>query len=65
MLYDLTQVFADLQKEISIPNIVIGLQQNHTLDFQEQVRKAVVAERYSGKAEDYKFHLMTLNSYHQ
>ena len=32
----------------------VCLQQNHTLDFQEQVRKAVVAAEDSGKAEDYK-----------
>ena len=34
--------------------LLAGLQQNHTLDFQEQVRKAVVAAEDSGKAEDYK-----------
>ena len=31
-----------------------GLEQNHTLDFQEQVRKAVVAATDSPNSEDYK-----------
>jgi hypothetical protein len=30
------------------------LQQNQVVDFQEQVRKAVVAAEDSGKGEDYK-----------
>lgn len=54
-VWDLTQVFADFAEGDFHPKILLaGLQQNHTLDFQEQVRKAVVAAEDSGKAEDYK-----------
>ncbi|HDF6748589.1 TPA: fumarylacetoacetate hydrolase family protein [Staphylococcus aureus] len=54
-VWDLTQVFADFAEGDSHPKTLLsGLQQNHTLDFQEQVRKAVVAAEDSGKAEDYK-----------
>lgn len=54
-VWDLTQVFADFAEGDFHPKTLLsGLQQNHTLDFQEQVRKAVVAAEYSGKAEDYK-----------
>ena len=38
-----------------------GLQQNQTLDFQEQVRKAIVAVENSGKAISINSHLMILN----
>ncbi|MEI1968659.1 fumarylacetoacetate hydrolase family protein [Staphylococcus aureus] len=54
-VWDLTQVFADFAEGDFHPKTLLsGLQQNHTLDFQEQVRKAVVAAEDSGKAEDYK-----------
>ncbi|MBU8175391.1 fumarylacetoacetate hydrolase family protein [Staphylococcus aureus] len=54
-VWDLTQVFADFAEGDFHPETLLaGLQQNHTLDFQEQVRKAVVAAEDSGKAEDYK-----------
>ncbi|HBE8342048.1 TPA: fumarylacetoacetate hydrolase family protein [Staphylococcus aureus] len=54
-VWDLTQVFADFAEGDFHPKTLLsGLQQNHTLDFQEQVRKAVIAAEDSGKAEDYK-----------
>ncbi|HDF4277565.1 TPA: fumarylacetoacetate hydrolase family protein [Staphylococcus aureus] len=54
-VWDLTQVFADFAEGDFHPKTLLsGLQQNHTLDFQEQVRKAVVAAEDSGKAKDYK-----------
>ncbi|HDP4435824.1 TPA: fumarylacetoacetate hydrolase family protein [Staphylococcus aureus] len=54
-VWDLTQVFADFAEgDFNPKTLLAGLQQNHTLDFQEQVRKAVVAAEDSGKAEDYK-----------
>lgn len=54
-VWDLTQVFADFAEGDFHPKTLLaGLQQNNTLDFQEQVRKAVVAAEDSGKAEDYK-----------
>lgn len=54
-VWDLTQVFADFAEGDFHPKTLLsGLQQNHTLDFQEQVRKTVVAAEDSGKAEDYK-----------
>ncbi|MEI1818143.1 fumarylacetoacetate hydrolase family protein [Staphylococcus aureus] len=54
-VWDLTQVFADFAEGDFHPKTLLaGLQQNQTLDFQEQVRKAVVAAEDSGKAEDYK-----------
>ncbi|AWQ33829.1 fumarylacetoacetate hydrolase family protein [Staphylococcus aureus] len=54
-VWDLTQVFADFAEGDFHPKTLLaGLQQNHNLDFQEQVRKAVVAAEDSGKAEDYK-----------
>lgn len=54
-VWDLTQVFADFAEGDFHPKTLLaGLRQNHTLDFQEQVRKAVVAAEDSGKAEDYK-----------
>ena len=54
-VWDLTQVFADFAEGDFHPKTLLaGLQQHHTLDFQEQVRKAVVAAEDSGKAEDYK-----------
>ncbi|HHO1726972.1 TPA: fumarylacetoacetate hydrolase family protein [Staphylococcus aureus] len=54
-VWDLTQVFADFAEGDFHPKTLLaGLLQNHTLDFQEQVRKAVVAAEDSGKAEDYK-----------
>ena len=54
-VWDLTQVFADFAEGDFHPKTLLsGLQQNHTLDFQDQVRKAVVAAEDSGKAEDYK-----------
>ncbi len=54
-VWDLTQVFAGFAEGDFHPKTLLsGLQQNHTLDFQEQVRKAVVAAEDSGKAEDYK-----------
>ncbi|HDE4618962.1 TPA: fumarylacetoacetate hydrolase family protein [Staphylococcus aureus] len=54
-VWDLTQVFADFAEGDFHPKTLLsGLQQNHTLDFQEQIRKAVVAAEDSGKAEDYK-----------
>lgn len=54
-VWDLTIVFADFAEGDFHPKTLLaGLQQNHTLDFQEQVRKAVVAAEGSGRAEDYK-----------
>ncbi|CCE58674.1 fumarylacetoacetate hydrolase family protein [Staphylococcus argenteus] len=54
-VWDLTLVFADFAEGDFHPKTLLaGLQQNHTLDFQEQVRKAVVAAEDSGRAEDYK-----------
>ncbi|MBO1199497.1 fumarylacetoacetate hydrolase family protein [Staphylococcus simiae] len=54
-VWDLTLVFADFAEGNFHPKTLLeGLQQNQTLDFQEQVRKAVVAAKDSGKAEDYK-----------
>lgn len=54
-VWDLTLVFADFAEGDFHPKTLLaGLQQNHTLDFQEQVRKAVVAAEDSGRAEEYK-----------
>ncbi|KXA39118.1 fumarylacetoacetate hydrolase family protein [Staphylococcus lugdunensis] len=54
-VWDLTKVFADFAEGDFHPkSLLAGLQQNQTLDFQEQVRKAVVAAEDSGRAEDYK-----------
>ena len=53
-VWDLTKVFADFAEGDFHPkSLLAGLQQNQTLDFQEQVRKAVVAAEDSGRAEDY------------
>ncbi|MGJ5712355.1 fumarylacetoacetate hydrolase family protein [Staphylococcus auricularis] len=53
--WDLTKVFADFAEgEFNPKTLLEGLQQNQLIDFQEQVRKAVVAAEGSGKGEDYK-----------
>ncbi|MCG7341503.1 fumarylacetoacetate hydrolase family protein [Staphylococcus auricularis] len=53
--WDLTKVFADFAEgEFNPKTLLEGLQQNQLIDFQEQVRKAVVAAENSGKGEDYK-----------
>ena len=53
--WDLTKVFADFAEgEFNPKTLLEGLQQNQLIDFQEQVRKAVVAAEDSGKGEDYK-----------
>lgn len=50
----LKRYLRNLEKVTSTSNIIRGLQQNQTLDFQEQVRKAVVAAEDSGKADEFK-----------
>lgn len=53
--WDLKKVFADFAEgEFHPKTLLNGLQQNQVVDFQEQVRKAVVAAEYSGKGDDYK-----------
>ena len=53
--WDLKKVFADFAEGDFHPKTLLnGLQQNQILDFQEQVRKAVVAPEDSGRAEEYK-----------
>lgn len=53
--WDLRKVFADFGEGDFHPKTLLeGLEQNHTLDFQEQVRKAVVAATDSPNSEDYK-----------
>ncbi|MEB8126094.1 FAA hydrolase family protein [Staphylococcus succinus] len=53
--WDLKKVFADFAEgEFHPKTLLHGLQQNQVVDFQEQVRKAVVAAEDSGKGEDYK-----------
>lgn len=55
-VWDLKQIFAEFGEGDFHPQTLLeGLQQNQTLDFQEQVRKAVVAVENSGKADQYKF----------
>ncbi|MCE5089288.1 FAA hydrolase family protein [Staphylococcus devriesei] len=54
-VWDLKQVFAEFGEGDFHPKTLLeGLQQNQTIDFQEQVRKAVVAAEDSGKADNYK-----------
>lgn len=65
-VWDLTKVFADFAEGDFHPkSLLAGLQQNQTLDFQEQVRKAVVAAEDSGRAEDYKIAFKDITFYHQ
>lgn len=53
--WDLKKVFADFAEgEFHPKTLLNGLQQNQVVDFQEQVRKAVVAVEDSGKGDDYK-----------
>ena len=53
--WDLKKVFADFAEGDFHPKTLLnGLQQNQILDFQEQVRKAVVAAEDSGRGEEYK-----------
>ncbi|ARJ51407.1 fumarylacetoacetate hydrolase family protein [Staphylococcus lutrae] len=53
--WDLKRVFANFGEGDFHPKTLLeGLQQNQTLDFQEQVRKAVVAAENSGQGADYK-----------
>ncbi|WP_261676758.1 fumarylacetoacetate hydrolase family protein [Staphylococcus equorum] len=53
--WDLQKVFADFSEGVFHPKTLLdGLQQNQVVDFQEEVRKAVVAAEDSGKGEDYK-----------
>ncbi|WMM09506.1 fumarylacetoacetate hydrolase family protein [Staphylococcus simulans] len=53
--WDLRKVFADFGEGDFHPKTLLeGLEKNHTLDFQEQVRKAVVAATDSPNSEDYK-----------
>ncbi|MDW4312218.1 fumarylacetoacetate hydrolase family protein [Staphylococcus saprophyticus] len=53
--WDLKKVFADFAEGSFHPKTLLnGLQQNQVVDFQEQVRKAVVAAEDSSKGEDYK-----------
>ncbi|MFQ3871167.1 fumarylacetoacetate hydrolase family protein [Staphylococcus sp. Mo2-1] len=53
--WDLQKVFADFSEGTFHPKTLLdGLQQNQVVDFQEEVRKAVVAAEDSGKGEDYK-----------
>lgn len=54
-VWDLKKVFAEFGEDDFHPQTLLeGLQQNQTLDFQEQVRKAVVAAEDSGKADEFK-----------
>ena len=65
-VWDLKKVFAEFGEGDFHPQTLLeGLQQNQTLDFQEQVRKAVVAVKIVVKQMNSKSPLMTLNSYHQ
>lgn len=53
--WDLKQVFANFGEGDFHPKTLLeGLQQNQTLDFQEQVRKAVVVAENSGNGDAYK-----------
>lgn len=53
--WDLRKVFADFgEAEFQPKTLLEGLQHNQTLEFQEQVRKAVVAAEESGRADEYK-----------
>ncbi|MEJ7183530.1 fumarylacetoacetate hydrolase family protein [Staphylococcus epidermidis] len=55
-VWDLPMVFAEFgDKDFNPKTLIAGLQQNQTLDFQEQVRKAVVAAEESGRDEEFKF----------
>ena len=50
-----TNGFAEFgDKDFNPKTLIAGLQQNQTLDFQEQVRKAVVAAEESGRDEEFK-----------
>ena len=54
-----TNGFAEFGEEDFHPKTLLqGLQQNQTLDFQEQVRKAVVAAEDSREKQSLKFRLM-------
>ena len=54
-VWDLPMVFAEFGEEDFHPKTLLqGLQQNQTLDFQEQVRKAVVAAEDSGREAEFK-----------
>ena len=54
-VWDLPMVFAEFgDKDFNPKTLIAGLQQNQTLDFQEQVRKAVVAAEESGRDEEFK-----------
>ncbi|AVQ36677.1 fumarylacetoacetate hydrolase family protein [Staphylococcus kloosii] len=53
--WDLKRVFADFAEgEFHPKTLLNGLQQNQLVDFQEQVRKAVVAAEDSGNGDNYK-----------
>lgn len=53
--WDLKRVFADFAEgEFHPKTLLNGLQQNQLVDFQEQVRKAVVAAENSGNGDNYK-----------
>ena len=53
--WDLKKVFADFAEgEFHPKTLLNGLQQNQVVDFQEQVRKAVVAAEDSGNGDAYK-----------
>ena len=61
-----TNGFAEFgDKDFNPKTLIAGLQQNQTLDFQEQVRKAVVAAEESGRDENLNFYSLILIFYHQ
>lgn len=64
-VWDLPMVFAEFGEEDFHPKTLLqGLQQNQTLDFQEQVRKAVVAAEDSGREEEFKISFNDVEFYH-
>lgn len=66
-VWDLPMVFAEFgDKDFNPKTLIAGLQQNQTLDFQEQVRKAVVLQQK--KVEEMRnlnFYSLILIFYHQ
>ena len=51
-------VLLNLEEDFHPKTLLQGLQQNQTLDFQEQVRKAVVALKIAVEKQSLKFRLM-------
>ena len=63
--WDLKKSLQILRKDFHPKTLLNGLQQNQILDFQEQVRKAVVAAEDSGRGEEYKVAFADIEFYHR